>query len=41
MQPIILADMATEGIVFDVGMLPHYLQQVSDVRQARGQRYSL
>lgn len=41
MQPIILEDMGTEGIVFDVGMLTHYLKQVSDVRKARGQRYSL
>lgn len=41
MQPIILEDMATEGIVFDVGMLTHYLKHVSDVRKARGQRYSL
>jgi predicted transposase YbfD/YdcC len=41
MQPIILADMATEGIVFDVGALSQYLQEVTDVRKARGQRYSL
>jgi predicted transposase YbfD/YdcC len=41
MQPIILEDMAAEGIVFDVGALTHYLKGVTDVRQARGQRYSL
>lgn len=41
MQPIILEDMATEGIVFDVGALTQYLQHVTDVRKARGQRYSL
>lgn len=41
MQPIILEDMATEGIVFDVGALMQYLKQVSDGRKARGQRYSL
>lgn len=41
MQPIILEDMATEGIVFDVGGLTQYLKEVRDVRQARGQRYRL
>jgi predicted transposase YbfD/YdcC len=41
MQPIILEDMATEGIVFDVGALTQYLKGVTDVRKARGQRYSL
>lgn len=41
MQPIILQDMATEGIVFDVGALIHYLKQVTDVRKARGRRYPL
>ena len=41
MQPIILADMATEGIVFDIGVLTQYLQQVTDRRKARGRRYSL
>lgn len=41
MQPIILEDMATEGIVFDVGALTHYLKEVTDVRKRRGQRYSL
>ena len=41
MQPIILEDMATKGIVFDVGALTQYLKEVRDVRQARGQRYCL
>jgi hypothetical protein len=41
MQPIILEDMATEGIVFDVGALTQYLKGITDVRKARGQRYSL
>lgn len=41
MQPIILEDMATEGIVFDIGALTQYLKQVTDSRKARGQRYSL
>src|SRR5690606_32410510 len=33
--------MATEGIVFDIGALTQYLQQVTDGRKARGRRYSL
>jgi hypothetical protein len=41
MQPIILEDMATAGIVFDVEALTQYLKGVTDVRKARGQRYSL
>ena len=41
MEPILLEDMATIGIVFDIGALTHYLEQVEDVRKARGQRYSL
>jgi predicted transposase YbfD/YdcC len=41
MQPIILEDMATEGIVFDIGALTQYMRQVTDGRKARGQRYSL
>ena len=41
MQPILLEDMATEGIVFDIGALTQYLKQVTDVRKARGKRYSL
>jgi predicted transposase YbfD/YdcC len=41
MQPLILEEMATEGIVFDVGALLHYLKGIRDGRQARGKRYSL
>ena len=41
MQPVILKDMATEGIVFDIGALTQYLKEVTDVRKARGQRYSI
>ena len=41
MQPIILEEMATEGIVFDIGALTQYLKHITDVRKARGQRYSL
>ena len=41
MQPILLEDMATEGIVFDIGALTQYLKQVTDVRKARGKWYSL
>lgn len=41
MQPIILEDMATEGIVFDNLALTQYLKQVTDGRKARGQRYAL
>lgn len=41
MQPMILEDMATEGIVFDIGALTHYLKQVTDVRKARGQHDKL
>ena len=36
MQPILLEDMATEGIVFDIGALTQYLKQVTEVRKARG-----
>ena len=41
MEPILLEDLATEGIVFDIGALTHYLERVKDVRKARGQRFSL